>query len=342
MKKTSLHLQFLTALVFATAFFFGGSGEASALTVVDNICEGNLFGGVCNSSSNLGTSDKYSVAECIKGSDTFANGNACWVSRVTEASCKAIKTGSSCMAVKDTGCEAGYRPQGACSINSLCCVPTGTGAATGTGKSGSTATSTQSELGSEKTGTQSELGSEKNTNSSTSNSQSTSFENPLQYNTVQEVLTALLSTLQNIIVLLSLVFIVIGAVMYITSAGNDGQMKIAKGAITAAMIGLALGIAAPSFLKEISGILGWNATPAEVSGAMSLSQILTNVLNFLLGITGILSLIMLFIGALSYLTSAGNDHRIDDAKKIVKYALIGITVAFSAMIIVKQIAQFFM
>lgn len=180
-----------------------------------------------------------------------------------------------------------------------------------------------------------------NPTSSSSSPSSTSFENPLQYNTVQEVLGSLLSYLQGIIVLFSLIFIVIGAVLYITSAGNDGRMKTAKAAITASMIGLAIGIAAPSFLKEISTILGWNAAPADVSGASSLSTILTNVLTFLTGIVGILALIMLVIGALMYLSAAGDEKRIDEGKKIVKFSIIGIIIAFSALVIVKQIAAFF-
>lgn len=171
--------------------------------------------------------------------------------------------------------------------------------------------------------------------------QSTSFTNPLQYNTVQDVLGGLLSALQGIIVILSIIFIVIGAVMYVTSGGNSKQIESAKSAITAAMIGLAIGIAAPSFLKEISGILGWNSAPADVSGAISLTQILTNVLTFLTGIVGILSIIMLIIGALMYLTSAGDEDRIDDGKKIVKYSIIGIIVAFAALVIVKQVAALF-
>jgi hypothetical protein len=44
---------------------------------------------------------------------------------------------------------------------------------------------------------------------------------------------------------------------------------------------------------------------------------------------------------LMYLTSAGDEDRIDDGKKIVKFSIIGIIVAFSAMLIVKQIAVLF-
>ena len=192
-------------------------------------------------------------------------------------------------------------------------------------------------------------------------SQTVSFGNPLQYDTVQGVLGGLLSALQGIIVILSIIFIVIGAVLYVTSGGNSKQVESAKSAITASMIGLAIGIAAPSFLKEISVVLGWksasstlscntgtaediaacNASKAALDSGISLTQILTNVLTFLTGLVGILSIIMLVIGALMILSSAGSEDRIDDGKKIVKYSIIGIVVAFAALVIVKQVAALF-
>jgi hypothetical protein len=168
------------------------------------------------------------------------------------------------------------------------------------------------------------------------------FTNPLAFNTVEEVLGSILGTLRGIIVILALVFIIIGAVLYITSAGNEGQMTLAKGAITAAMIGLALGVAAPSFLKEIGNVLGWNGVNAgPAAGALTLSQIAHNVLNFLLSIVGILGIIMLVIGGVMYLTAAGDEDRIETGKKIVTYSIIGIVVALASLVIVSQIAAFF-
>jgi hypothetical protein len=164
--------------------------------------------------------------------------------------------------------------------------------------------------------------------------------NPLAFNTVEGVLDKILGTLRGIIVILSLVFIVLGAIFYVTSGGDEGKVKFAKGAITASVIGLALGIAAPSFLKEIGGIIGWGgAATGTVAGSLTISQIVTNALNFLLSIFGILAVIMLVVGGLTYLSSAGDEDRIDTAKKMIKWAIVGIVVAFSAVIIVGQIAD---
>lgn len=176
----------------------------------------------------------------------------------------------------------------------------------------------------------------------------TSFTNPLTFTNVEGFLGGILSAIQKIIVVLALVFIMIGAVMILASAGNSGMVEKGKEAITMALVGLALGIAAPSLLKELSVIIGWvpRCNPGDVScvnvgNALTLSAIAMNVLNFLLGTMGIVALVMLVIGAIMYLTSAGDEDRIDKGKEIFKYSLLGVVLAMSSMVLVTQIARFF-
>lgn len=167
------------------------------------------------------------------------------------------------------------------------------------------------------------------------------FVNPLEYDTVEDVLYSLLNTLQGIIVVISIIFIVIGAILYITSTGDEKKITTAKLAITASMIGLAVGVAAPSFLREISDILGWKPNNEQVSEALTLAQIALNTLNFLLSVVGVLAIIMLVWGGVMYLTAAGNEKRIDTAKSIVTWAIVGIAVALAALVITRQIALLF-
>lgn len=170
----------------------------------------------------------------------------------------------------------------------------------------------------------------------------TEFTNPLRFSTVEGFLGGILSAVQKIIVSLALVFIVIGAVIYITAGANPDNAENGKKAIVAALIGLAIGVAAPSLLKEIGNTIGWGGVNSSaVGGALGLSDIAVRVLNFLLGILGILSLIMLVIGAIMYLTSAGDEDRIDKGKDIFKYSLYGVIIAMASMVLVRQIAAFF-
>lgn len=186
--------------------------------------------------------------------------------------------------------------------------------------------------------------------------------NPLKFSTVEGVLGSLLNALQGVIVVLAIVFLIVGAFFYITSAGNEQRVTTAKKAITASMIGLAIGVAAPSFLKEIYIVLGGNAeinctacqadptspdcTSCQaqnnaIQQAPSIVDIVLRVLNFLLSVFGTLALIMLVIGGVMYLTSAGDEKRVDTAKKIVKFSIIGIVVTLASLVIVRTIATFF-
>ncbi|MFZ1627079.1 MAG: hypothetical protein WAT81_04720 [Candidatus Moraniibacteriota bacterium] len=168
-----------------------------------------------------------------------------------------------------------------------------------------------------------------------------SVTNPVSFTTVDRLFTNILTWLQSFIVILALIFIVIGAFLYITSGGDSGRITTAKNCITATLIGLAIGIAAPAFLKEISAMLGWVAAPpVGVGTSLTLIEIANNVLNFLLAIIGVVAIIMLVVGAFMYLTAAGDEDRIDTGKKIVKYSIIGITIALASLLLVRQVANF--
>lgn len=176
------------------------------------------------------------------------------------------------------------------------------------------------------------------------------WQNPVNYTTVDGVLTSLLKYLQGIIVLLSIVFLVVGAVLYATSGGRESSVKIAKGAVLASMIGLAVGVASPSLLRKIYDIL--EAVPSEdaivdptakdyVNTATPVEDIIMNVLNFLLSIVGVISIIMMVVGGLMYLFSGGSENKIETGKKIVVFSIIGLTVALASLILVRQIGLFF-
>jgi len=166
------------------------------------------------------------------------------------------------------------------------------------------------------------------------------FTNPIGYTTVDQVLSKVLITIQSIVAILAVLMIVVGGIIYITSAGDQGRVDLAKKAVTAAVIGLALAVAAPTFLKEIYGVLGQSAPSAAPAGK-SLSVIIGNALNVLLGLIGTLSVLMLVVGGIMYMTSGGDDTRAETAKNTIKYAIIGLIVAIISLIIVTQVTKLF-
>ncbi|MFH0969017.1 MAG: pilin [Patescibacteria group bacterium] len=62
--------------------------------------------------------------------------------------------------------------------------------------------------------------------------------------------------------------------------------------------------------------------------------IVTNILNWLLGIFGILAIISFVISGIQYILSSGNEKMIDTAKRNMTWSIVGIVVALSGLIIV--------
>ncbi len=179
---------------------------------------------------------------------------------------------------------------------------------------------------------------------SCSSSSTITFANPLgSVTTVSQLLSNILGNLMGVIAIIAIIFMVIGGIMYMLSAGNEAMVIRAKKTWTGAVVGLAIALAAPTFLKEIKSILSGNTTGGSVnnwvSGALTIHDIAVNVLNLLLSVVGIIAIISLVIGGGMYLTAYGNEKRIDTGKKTITYAILGIVVTLAALVIVRQVAN---
>lgn len=73
-------------------------------------------------------------------------------------------------------------------------------------------------------------------------------------------------------------------------------------------------------------------------GDISVFALLQRVLNWLLGIFGVLSVLAFVISGTQYLVSAGDEQMVETAKNNMKYAIIGLVVALSGLIIVNAVA----
>ncbi len=163
--------------------------------------------------------------------------------------------------------------------------------------------------------------------------------NPLGFTSLESFFTeGILPWLRGIVVTLALIFFIIGALLYMTGGVSETNIKQGKVAMTASLIGLAIALAAPTFLKEIYSIFGVSG-PSE---GLSLVSIALNVLKFILSIIGILGTILLVVSGLAYMGSAGADDKAKSAKKMATAAVIGIALALAALILIRQITKFFM
>lgn len=154
-------------------------------------------------------------------------------------------------------------------------------------------------------------------------------------------MVALLNALYGLVVTLAIIFIVIGGVLYMTSAGDPKMVTRAKECWVGAVIGLAIVIAAPTFLKQIEAILGGSLPDAtgQVQKALTIQEIAMRVLNFLLSVVGIIAIISLVVAGATYMTAYGDEKRVEKAKSIGTWAIVGIIVALVSLIAVKQVGS---
>lgn len=151
-------------------------------------------------------------------------------------------------------------------------------------------------------------------------------------------LMGVLGRLQSLVTYLALLFIVIGAVLYLLAPYNENLTKTAKACWTSALIGLVIVVAAPSILQTLNGIAFNGTFPQSIEQIPGLKSIVLRMLAFLLSIVGILGIIGLVISGIMYLLAIGDKSMADHAKKAIRYSLTGIALAGGALIIITQIA----
>lgn len=90
-----------------------------------------------------------------------------------------------------------------------------------------------------------------------------------------------------------------------------------------------------------AGFITGEDNPANISAATggegSIRTLVLKIINFFLEFLGILAVIMVIYGGVTYVTAAGNDEAIGNAKKIILYSLVGIIVILLSFAIVNTV-----
>ncbi len=71
----------------------------------------------------------------------------------------------------------------------------------------------------------------------------------------------------------------------------------------------------------------WADGISEDRGWSDLIKIARNVFNIFLAIIGSIAVLMIIWGGIIYITSSGNEQRLEQAKKVITYAIVGIIIA---------------
>jgi hypothetical protein len=95
-----------------------------------------------------------------------------------------------------------------------------------------------------------------------------------------------------------------------------------------------IGVAYPASAQNSIGIVPCNGTDCQACNLVQLGQ---NIINFLLGLSIPIAIVLIAYGGILYFTSAQNHHNIDKAKKIFTTALTGFVIALGSYLIVETV-----
>ena len=131
-------------------------------------------------------------------------------------------------------------------------------------------------------------------------------------------------------------FVIYGGYLYLLSGGDTTKVSNGKKTIANAFIGLGIVLAANIIFNTLRFILiGGNElnTCYSENGCITPPEIITSSIQWVVGIAGLVAVIFLVIGGISYMTSSGEAAKIEKAKKTILYAIIGLAIVALAEII---------
>lgn len=152
-------------------------------------------------------------------------------------------------------------------------------------------------------------------------------------NTVQSAISFMLQLAGA----LSLVYIIIGAVRFSTSAGDPQAVATARRTIIFSVIGLVVSVLGLTITAYVQNIAGRVANPNNpFFGANGIFTVLVEQLSFIVGVASVIAII---IGGIRYITSAGQPQSAEAARNTIVYAVVGIVVAVAAQVIVRFVLE---
>lgn len=83
--------------------------------------------------------------------------------------------------------------------------------------------------------------------------------------------------------------------------------------------------------------------PTGIAGATggegSIRALILRIVDFFLLFLGLIAVIMIIYGGITYVTAAGNQEAVDKAKKIIMYAVIGIVIVLLSFALVNTVIR---
>lgn len=138
-------------------------------------------------------------------------------------------------------------------------------------------------------------------------------------------------------------YVIYGGYLYMFSSGDPSKVASGKKTLSHAFIGLAVVILATIILNAIRFALFGSAGSFSEKTCVTESCVdggtmIKNMINWVIGISGAVAIIFVFIGGIGYLTSSGDAPKLQKAKNTIVYALIGLAIVALAEVIVSVVS----
>lgn len=148
------------------------------------------------------------------------------------------------------------------------------------------------------------------------------------------IATNILNDLTIVAAYIVLGFVIYGGYQYMFSSGDVGKTAAAKRTLTNAFIGLAIVMSASIIFGAIRvALIGNNSLTDDTIKNINANELVTSLIQWVVGISGVVAAIFLVLGGVSYMTSSGDTTKLQKAKNTILYAIIGLIVVALAEII---------
>ncbi len=131
-------------------------------------------------------------------------------------------------------------------------------------------------------------------------------------------------------------YVIYGGYLYIFSGGEVEKLITGKKTLRNAFIGLAIVMTASIIINTIRVVLiGANGMFGNcgLEKCVDPNDLITSIINWVIGVAGLISVVFVVEGGILYMTSSGDPSKLQKAKNIIIYALIGMAIVALALII---------
>lgn len=93
-------------------------------------------------------------------------------------------------------------------------------------------------------------------------------------------------------------------------------------------------------LPQVPQVPGQVTTPFGTTGALTVRNVVLNILSILLAVAGFIAVLFVIYGGYQYLTAGGNEKSVEAAKKILTNAIIGLVVivlSYAILVVIENV-----